>query len=335
MWIMRGFAGGAKMVCTYRYRQPLSGGELYHYGLVGPDGVTPTIGGEQYSQAVRDIAMLRGLYKSGAKPPADYAARRTGLLYNVENRWDMDNHKQTVRWDSMGHVLKYYRALKRLGCPVDVISESADFSAYPFLVAPAYQLVDTNLVARWTRYAENGGHLFLTCRTGQKDRRGHLWEGLWAGPIYKLIGASISGYDVLPAPHKGKVEAGERAYDWAVWGDQLVTETGTIPIAAYAVQFYSGKTAATTHAVGKGTVTYIGVESIEGDLETDLLRKAFENAGVGVQNFDDQFFVDWRDGFWIATNFSSNDQVAPIPEKGKLLLGNRVLAPGGVAVWTE
>jgi beta-galactosidase len=335
MWIMRGFAGGSKMVCTYRYRQPLSGGELYHYGLVGPDGVTPTIGGDQYSQAVHDIAMLRGLYKSGTKPPADYAGRRTALLYNVENRWDMDNHKQTARWDSMGHVLKYYRALKRLGCPVDVVTEGADFSAYPFLVAPAYQLVDTNLIARWTKYAENGGHLFLTCRTGQKDRRGHLWEAPWAGPIYNLIGARISAYDVLPAPLKGKIQAGERVFDWAVWGDQLETQTGTIPLAAYADQFYAGKAAATSHAVGKGTVTYIGVESVEGDLETDLLRRVFENAGVGVQNFDDQFFVDWRDGFWIATNFSSSDQVAPIPEKAKLLLGSRVLAPGGVAVWGE
>ena len=48
LWIMRAFAADAKIVCTYRYREPLSGAEQYHYGLVGTDGVTPTTGGEQY-----------------------------------------------------------------------------------------------------------------------------------------------------------------------------------------------------------------------------------------------------------------------------------------------
>jgi beta-galactosidase len=176
MWIMRAFAAGSKTVCTYRYREPLFGGELYHYGLAGTDGVTPSLGGIQYSQAIHDIEKLRAIRNPAAQIPQAYAARRVGLLYNVENRWDMDNHKQTARWDSMGHVLKYYGAAKRLGCPVDVITEDKDFSRFPFLVAPAFQLVDEKLVARWKAYAENGGHLVLTCRTGEKDRRGQLWE---------------------------------------------------------------------------------------------------------------------------------------------------------------
>jgi beta-galactosidase len=335
MWILRAFAGGAKTVCTYRYREPLSGGELYHYGLVGTDGVTPSTGGQQYSKAVQDIALLRRQYRPDAKIPASYAARRTALLYNVENRWDMDNHKQTARWDSMAHVLKYYRALKRLGCPIDVLTEAKDFTAYPFLVAPAYQLVDEKLVQRWTDYAQRGGHLILTCRTAQKDRRGHLWEAPWAGPIYSLIGAAIPAYDVLPNPIQAKVEADGKTYDWGVWGDQLNPEPGTTVLAKYADQFYAGKTAATTHVVGKGTVTYIGVESFTGDFETKMLNQVFSQAGITTEEFDDQFFVDWRDGFWIATNFSSKEQTAPIPAAAKILIGSKTLPPAGVAVWIE
>jgi len=335
MWIMRAFAGGARTVCTYRYREPLSGGELYHYGLVGTDGVTPSTGGQQYSKAVHDIAMLRGQYRPDAKPPASYAARRTALLYNVENRWDMDNHKQTVRWDSMGHVLKYYRALKRLGCPIDVITEEKDFAAYPVLVAPAYQLVDEKLVQRWTDYAQRGGHLVLSCRTAQKDRHGHLWEGPWAGPVYSLIGAGIPAYDVLPNPIRAKVEASGKLYEWGVWGDQLDPQQGTTVLAKYSDQFYAGKAAAITHALGKGTVTYIGVDSLDGDFEKEMLNQVFSNAGIKTENFDDQFFVDWREGFWIATNFSSKEQVAPVPAEAKLLIGARRLSPAGVAVWME
>ncbi len=335
MWIMRAFAGGSKMVCSYRFREPLFGAELYHYGFVGPDGVTPTFGGVQYAKAAHDIAMLRTLRNPNAVAPDAYTARRAAILYNVENRWDIDNHKQTTRWDTMGHELKYYRALKRLGCPIDVITEDKDFAAYPFLVAPAYQLIDEPLVQRWTQYVENGGHLILTCRTGQKDRRGHLWEDSWAGPIHNLIGASIPAYDDLPGTLTAKVRAGGKLYDWAVWGDQLAPNSGTTVLAEYADQFYAGKPAAVTRSLGKGTVTYIGVESFSGELETDLLRGVFKTAGVKTAVYADQFFVDWRDGFWIATNFSSQDQPAPIPGNAKILIGTKTVPPGGVAVWTE
>jgi beta-galactosidase len=335
MWLLRSFAAGARFVCTYRYRQPLAGSELYHNGLAGTDGVTPSIGGQEYAQAMREIRGLRPLYDPAAKEPRDYAARRAAVLYNVENRWDLDNHKQTTRWDTMGHILKYYGALKRLGAPVDVVTEEKDFAPYPFLVAPAYQLVDRKLIDRFTRYAVGGGHLVLTCRTGQKDRRGQLWESAWAAPIHGLIGASIPTYDVLPAPHKARVRAGNQTYEWAAWGEQLALLEGATALAFYDDQFYSGKVAAVTRKAGQGTVTYIGVESLAGELEKDLLEQVFARAGVAVRNLAPQFLVDWRAGFWVATNFSSTRQTAPIPQGARILVGARELDPAGVAIWSE
>lgn len=34
MWIYHVTAGGNKFVCNYRFREPLSGGEQYHYGIM-------------------------------------------------------------------------------------------------------------------------------------------------------------------------------------------------------------------------------------------------------------------------------------------------------------
>ena len=336
LWIMRAFAAGAKFVCTYRYREPLSGAELYHSGLVGTDGVTPTIGGKQYEQAASEMVLLRQHLRPGATMPAAYAARRTALLYGREDRWDLDNHKQNTRWDTYGHLLKQYRALKRLGAPVDVITEDQDFSAYPFLVVPACQLVDAALVRRWKIYAENGGHLIITCRTGQKDRDGHLWEGPWAAPILDLIGAKISFYDTLPAPYVGKVTMdGGQTYDWASWGEVLVPGEGTVALAHYADQYYAGGVAAVTHRLGRGVVTYLGVDSLNGDLEAALIRGVFMRVGVAVENFDDGFLVDWRDGFWVATNFTEKPQTAPIPAEAGVLIGGREVPTAGVAVWQD
>jgi beta-galactosidase len=335
LWIMRAFAAGAKFVCTYRYREPRFGAELYHYGLVGTDGVTPTTGGEQYEQAAREMVLLRQHLRPDATMPAAYAARRTALLYDREDRWDLDNHKQNIRWDTYGHLLKQYRALKRVGAPVDVITEDKDFSDYPFLVVPACQLVDEPLVQRWKAYAENGGHLIITCRTGQKDRRGHLWEGPWAAPILDLIGAKISFYDTLPAPYVGKVRAGDRTYDWASWGEVLAPREGTTALAHYADQYYAGGVAAVTHPLGRGDVTYLGVDSLNGDLEAALIRGVFQRAGVAVENFDDGFLVDWRDGFWVATNFTEKPQPAPIRAGASVLTGGREVPTAGVTVWQE
>ena len=335
MWIMRAFGAGARIVCTYRYRQPLYGSELYHKGLVETDGVTPSPGGLEYAQAMRDVIQLRGKLRPDAKEPAAYAARRTAFLINFDNRWDMQNHKQTVRWDTIGHWMKYYRALKSMMAPVDVVTEDRDLAPYKFVVAPAYQLVDRDLVGKWTAYVENGGNLVLTARTAQKDRRGHLWEAMWADPILALIGAKIPRYDLLPGNIEGHVTAGESRYGWGSWGEILEPQTGTIVLARYADQFYAGKPAAVTRKLGKGTVTYIGVDSLKGDLEAALLRKVYSAAGVTPGNVAPDFVVDWRDGFWVATNFTSVPQPIRAGPGAEVLAGARSVVPGGVAVWRE
>ncbi len=333
MWILRAFAAGARIVCTYRYRQPLFGNEQYHKGLVETDGVTPSPGGREYSQAMSDVIKLRGSYRADAKEPAAYGQRRTAFLINFDNRWDIENHKQTTRWDTQAHWMKYYRALKSMMAPVDVVTEDRDLSAYPFVVAPAYQLVDQNLIARWRAYAENGGHLILTSRTGQKDRRGHFPETLWAAEIYKLIGARLPIYDLLPGTIEGHVAADGVRYAWGSWADVLEPEDGTTTLATYTDQFYAGKAAAVSHKLGKGSVTYIGVDTLTGDLEIALLRKVYAATAPAMLKPD--FLVDWRDGFWVATNFTSTAQAIPARTTSKMLLGKRTVAPGGVSVWVE
>jgi beta-galactosidase len=323
------------MVCTYRYRQPLFGSEQYHKGLVETDGVTPSPGGREYMEAMRDVAKMRTKYRAGAKEPAAYARRRTAFLINFDNRWDIENHKQTTRWDTVGHWMKYYRALKSMMAPVDVVTEDRDLSGYGFVVAPAYQLVDQALIAKWKAYAENGGHLVLTARTGEKDRRGYFPETLWAEQIYGLIGAKVPIYDLLPGTIEGHVTAEGARYAWGSWGDVLEPEAGTTTLATYADQFYAGKAAAVTRKLGKGSVTYIGVDTLNGDLETALLHKVYAAAGAAPANLAADFLVDWRDGFWVATNFTSTAKAIPAPAGAEIVTGTRSVPPGGVTVWVE
>jgi beta-galactosidase len=60
------------------------------------------------------------------------------------------------------------------GAPVDVVPETTDFSKYKFVIVPAYEMVDSALVKKWTAYVSNGGHLIIICRTATKDLEGHF-----------------------------------------------------------------------------------------------------------------------------------------------------------------
>src|SRR5258708_6952549 len=154
-------------------------------------------------------------------------------------------------------------------------------------------------------------------------------------PIRDLIGANIKFYDTLPAPNVGKVKAGKQTYDWVSWAEVLEPGAGTTSLAQYRDHFYAGGVAAVTRKLGKGTVTYLGVDSQDGGLEAQLIRGVFHRAGVPVQNFADGFVVDWRDGFWVATNFTEKKQQAPIAKGAKVLFGSANVPTAGVTVWQE
>jgi beta-galactosidase len=333
MWLWHAFAGGCSFAAPYRFRQPLYGSELYHYGIVGTDGVTPSPGGLEYSQVAREMRMMRTKLDLSAKPPADYLARRTAILWNHENLWDIDQHKQTALWDTWGHMFRYLEVAKSFGAPLDVIAEKDDFSAYPVLIAPAYQLIDEELVRKWTRYTEQGGHLVLTSRTGQKKRNGQLWEARWAEPIYPLIGAEVSFFDLLLDDGKGEVRMKSATYPWNVWADVLKPLVGTESLAEYSNQYYAGQTAVTHRRLGKGSVTYIGVQTKDGRLEKEVLREVYKRAGIATEDYPPGVYVDWRDGFWVGVNYSSSPADIRLPEGAEILLGSRPLKPAEVVVW--
>jgi beta-galactosidase len=235
----------------------------------------------------------------------------------------------------MSHLKRYYGALKQLGAPVDVITEEKDFSKYPMLVAPAYELLDAQLIERWKQYVQNGGHLVLTSRTGQKDRNGKLWEMLWAEPIYSLIGAKIPFYDLLPDSVQGTTKLGTATYKWNNWADVLEAQTGTEVWATYTNQYYSGKAAVTHRKLGKGTVTFVGPDSDDGLLEKSVLAKIYQRAGVGTDNLPEGVMLDWRDGFWVGVNYSGNAYTIPIAANAKVLVGDKIMKTASVTVWKE
>jgi beta-galactosidase len=334
MWILQAFGGGCSFLCTYRYRHPLKGSEMYHEGIVGTDGITLTQGGHEFVKSINDIKILRQLYKEKNPMPAELTKRKTGLLWNHENMWDLDIQKQTYLWDTWRNRNNYTAAVKSTGAPMDFVSEPDDFSKYPFLIAPSYQLVDSLLVSKWFRYAEQGGNLILTSRTGQKNKDGQFPEARHASQISSLIGAGIDFFDMLPAENKGVIKSGDDEFTWTIWADILTPYPATEVLAVYADQFYAGKAAAITRSVGKGTVTYIGATTSDGSFERKIVRHVYEKAGVKIEDLPKGVYIEWRDGFYVAVNYTDNEFTIPYYKHFRIILGSNPLKPAGATVWS-
>ena len=333
LWLWSVFAGGSDFICTYRYRQPLYGTEQYHYGIVGTDGVTVTPGGREYEQFMKEIRSLRKDYRPKEDKPETYLKRKTAILWNPENYWSIDRQKQNATWNTFAHVDKYYRTLKSYAAPVDFISEEKDFSQYPVMIVPAYQLADKELVARWKKYVEEGGNLVLTCRTAQKDRFGRLPEAPFGSMIDELTGNHIEFYDLLLSQDPGQVKMDGKVYTWNTWGEILQPGASNEVWATYTNEFYEGKPAVTFRKLGKGSVTYIGVDSSDGALERQVLDKLYSRLQIEVMNLPYGVTMEYRKGLGIVLNYSDQPYQFALPQGAKVLIGTPNIATAGVLVF--
>lgn len=278
---------------------------------------------------------MRKLAEAGAPLPEKLAKRKTAFLWSHDVMWDLDIQRQTRLWHTWRNRNSYSSMIKSTGAPVDFISEEDDFSAYPFMLAPAYQLIDDKLIQKWEKYVQDGGHLILTCRTGQKDKNGHFFEGAIAEPISKLIGAGHEFQDMLLSDMAGKVKSGDIVYEWNRWGEILTPHKGTEVLVTYADQFYKGKAAATFRKLGKGSVTFIGVSTIDGQLEREIVRGVYKKAGVEIEDLPKGIYLEWRDGLYVGTNYTGEVYHMPIPENGKILVGKNPIKAAEVIIWKE
>ncbi|RDS86151.1 beta-galactosidase [Dyella psychrodurans] len=335
MWMWHAFASGASFISTYRYRHPLRGSEMYHEGIVSTDGVTLSRTGREFVDTLHEIKTLEPKLDNKATLPSKLAARYTAYLWSQDVFWDLDIQPQTTLWNSWAYRNTYTLAVKSTGAPMDFIAEDDDFNRYPFLIAPAYQLVSQALADKWRRYVEQGGHLILTSRTGQKNALGQFHEGPWAAPILDLIGDDVEGFDMLPPSANGAVNANGKTHAWHRWADILTPRPSTTVLATYADHYYAGKAAATTRKLGKGTVTMIGVSTDDGELEREIVRSVYQRAGVAIDDLPTGVFLDWRGGFYVMVNYNPQPFSPSLPITATIVHGHTPLVPAQALVWKE
>jgi beta-galactosidase len=85
--------------------------------------------------------------------------------------------------------------------------------------------------------------------------------------------------------------------------------------------------------LGKGTVTYIGVDSKSGNLEKQVLSKLYQQQGIPIENYPEGIMVEYRDGFGIAVNYSDKVYEMQLPANSQIMIGTKAIKTADVLVW--
>jgi beta-galactosidase len=331
---------GADDINYWQWRSALNGQEEIHGVLVGPDG-TPVPFLNEVSQTAHEFAKVEGSFRDTT------SLSEVALLYSYDSHWAIQFQKHTEKYDDIGLLKSYYRALRRISQSVDVVSAYAPLQGYKLVAAPSLNVLPKDLADHLLEYVRNGGHLVLGPRSGMKDEFNALLPQRQPGFLVDALGARVEQYYALEkdVPVSGEWGSGEAS----IWADQLTVQArNELPGFDILLQYgknngwLDGQPAVVTRPYGKGRITYIGAV-LDDKLMTTAAEWMTQKSGVTpvFGPVPDGVEVSRRVGpgkqVFVIINYSQESREVALPYSMNLVLdgkqGNVVaLPPYGVAV---
>jgi beta-galactosidase len=330
---------GADDVNYWQWRSALNGQEEIHGVLVGPDG-TPVPFYDEAAQTAREFAQVESSFR-GTTPVSDVA-----LLYSYDSHWAIRFQKHNEKYDDIGLLKSYYRALRRLSQSVDVVSAYAALDGYKLVVAPSLNVLPKDLADHLADYVRKGGHLVLGPRSGMKDEFNGLLPQRQPGFLVDALGGRVEQYYALEKefPVTGSWGLGNAS----IWAEQLKSSsTDGEVLLKYGKSngWLDNQPAAITRPYGKGRITYIGAvldDKLMASAAGWMTQKA--NVTPVFGSVPDGVEVSRRIGggkrVFVLVNYAQEHREVTLPRPMKAFLANRRaekidLPPYGVEILGE
>lgn len=309
LWGMEGFAHGAEMVAYFRWRQAPFAQEQFHAGLNLPNN-EPDRAYFEVQQLSRDLAALGPL----GKP----AQARVALIYSYEAQWFLRAQPQGQNFSYIEQAFSIYRALRALGLDIDIVGPDADLSSYAFAVLPSTPYVPERLAASLNAFR---GTLLVMPRAGSRTRSHRIPDNLAPGPLAGLLGIKVTraesfrGHSAVPVLYDNEPHRFDRWREFVTGEAEVVARTG------------DGHPALTR----KGGAYYLAGSPNAAFLDRLIGRLARE-AGLSVEVLPMGLRTRVRGGYRFVFNYGPQPADASALLGGELVLGERMLEVGGVAV---
>ena len=220
LWTYQAVAGGADTVVYFRWRSCLFGTEEYWHGILGHDGKVNRRF-EEIKKVGQEMKKLSSRF--GALMPKAQVA----VIKSFDSEWSHSIHRHVEGFQYDRLLLDYYRGFYELGIPVDFVSPEEDLSGYRLVLAPALIMVSGPQKEKLAAYAERGGNLLLSFRSGIKTLDNTMLPQTVPGVFADLAGVTAPDYD--PQLEKNTPVSGVFGEGRAeLWCDILQPETADI-----------------------------------------------------------------------------------------------------------
>jgi beta-galactosidase len=210
-WALEAFAHGAEVVSFFRWRQAPFGQEQYHSGLNLPTGEADRACGE-ISQLKKELSIFAGEQTQRGD---------VALVFDYEAAWAIDIQPQSSQFVYLSEVFRFYRAVRRLGLNVDVVSQKADLVGYPLILVPPLPIVRPEFVDALRRCS---GLVVFGPRLGSKTDNFCIPESLPPGPLQEFLPLRVLRADSLPSFAPEPLKWNGKSYLAETWVEEVASK---------------------------------------------------------------------------------------------------------------
>ena len=302
---MSAVAHGSNSVQYFQFRKSRGSMEKLHGAVVDHYGKSDT-------RVFRDVEAVGRRLEEIDQVAQSNVNARVALVFDMENRWAIEGAAgpRNCGIHYAEQVRAHYRALWRMGVPVDIVDEECDISGYDLVIAPMLYMLRAGFEKELRAFVEQGGTLIGTYHTGLVNENDLCYLGGWPGAgLMDVFGVWHEDTDALWDDESNTL----RTQDGQEYEIRelcaLVHPKGAQVLGTYGEDFYQGEAAFTVNQFGKGKAYYIAAPLEErfyldfyGNLAEELalekalpqlspegveacLRETEENQYLFVQNF--------------------------------------------------
>ena len=337
LWTMQSVAHGANFISYFRWRNAPCGTEIYWHGLNDYDNLE--------NRRLAELRQVRDDFKKLAEAAQAPYRARVAYVLDYDNEWDA----ACDRWHGRAHrhsMDGMFRAAQDLHEPMDFLylneeTTVADLSKYALLIYPHAAILEDSVADKLEAYARGGGQLMFCARTGYKDRWGRCPMRPMGFRAAELCGIRISDYTFVgPHDEPGAAVMDGEALDMPLFNDILdVTRDDARMEATYSANYYAGKPAVVSRAVGAGRIWYYGAALSEASGAAMLKKLGFGEPCGNLLELPDSCELAARGDYLFVLNYARTEAAirvkVPMPEllSGETMSGERKLPPFGVMVF--
>jgi len=307
-WTHEAFAHGAEVVSYFRWRQAPFAQEQMHAGLHLPNG-EPESAATEARQVVQELARLN----LGAVAPANVA-----LVYDYQAAWTIGIQSQGSEFSYPDVVLGFYRAFRRLGLNVDVVSQKASLDPYALVAIPPLPIVEPELVESLKSFR---GQVLIAPRTGSKTADFQIPQELPPGPLKELIPITVRRAESLPYFAPIVLNWNSSRYQCHLWMEHIQTDLNPF------IKLPTGQGVAYRHR----KISYLALLPDQALLDA-IIEELARAENLNVAPLPDGVRSRARGGLRFFFNYGPEPVTLHLPRETKFLIGGAELPVAGVAV---